>query len=230
MATVRQYFSPVAAFARRFSTCPRRSSNDAEIIRRLRRQERLTAVTLEAEIDDLLHQMSLMHEPKSTLENSAQAAVRQNKYIGTERLRGLEVMSSQAQDATKQFNEFKEHLKDLEQEPHPQWQPGDSDVVIRNLSNPNLQVQEIELEMKTRAKDTHAGLDTIEEHYKGLLAVKNAWLTRGRAAAMAVADDFVTNRKSDYKHNTHATPNSDDLDDITGDMPSLLSLAKEKAT
>lgn len=209
---------PTAALARRFSSCPPLSRQDADIIRRLRRQERLTSVALQADIDDFLHRLQALYKPKSAINSSTKSALLQTKYISTERLKHDENVATLGSDVVKQFTEIKDHLKDLEVEPYPRWQPGDSDIVLRRLSDPSLKLEQVELERKIREKETNAGLDNIQEQHKGLEATKNAWITRGRAAAEAVANDFVGKRRSDYAH-VSAALDPVDLDTISEDMP-----------
>lgn len=157
LTTARWRAPSIITSARNLSTSPwsfqgtadTRSSQDVDIIRRLRKHERSTAAALNADLDDFLDRFDRFYKPKSTVDEGVQTALRQNKYISTERLRHDETVATIGKDVVEQYGEFRKHLKDYEEEPYPEWQPGDSDVVTRQLSQSSRKLQDYEDEKKS---------------------------------------------------------------------------------
>jgi hypothetical protein len=217
-----------AAYVRNNSNSQQSRQHDLDIIRRLRRQERITAATLDAEVDDFLQRLGTFS--KSRLDNeSVKTALRQNKYISTERLSHGNNFAHFGQEIVDHFNNLKMHIKDLEKEPYPEWQPGDSDVVLRQLDDPNLKPEDLESELKTRQKDVKRLLDQGDQHYEALVRSKEAVRERGVAAAEAVADNFVNSQSSDFNFASINTPlDPVDLDTIDEDPSAILAPLRRK--
>jgi hypothetical protein len=213
----------LAVFVRNNSTSQQSRQQDLDIIRRLRRQERITAATLDAEVDDLLQHLETFSKSRVDSE-TVKTALRQNKYISTERLSHGSNAAHFGREIVDYFNDLKMHIKDLEKEPYPEWQPGDSDVVLRQLDDPNLKPEDLESELKTRQKDVKRLLDQADQHYQALVRTKEALRERGVAAAEAVADNFVNSRSSDFNFASINTPlDPVDLDTIDEDTSALLA-------
>lgn len=236
LTTARWRAPSIITSARNFSTSPwsfqgtadTRSSQDVDIIRRLRKHERSTAAALNADLDDFLDRFDRFYKPKPTVDEGVQTALRQNKYISTERLRHDETVATIGKDVVEQYEEFRKHLKDYEEEPYPEWQPGDSDVVTRQLSQSSRKLQDYEDEKKITAKDANRGLDKDEEHYQALLRTRDALREKGLGAAERVANDFINSNRSVYAH-VSATLDPVDLDSISEDVQTYSSLKKKSS-
>ncbi|KAI4824901.1 hypothetical protein E4T44_09990, partial [Aureobasidium sp. EXF-8845] len=164
LAAIRWRVPRLAAYVRNNSTSQQSRQQDLDIIRRLRRQERITAATLDAEVDDFLQRLETFSRSRVDSE-TVKTALRQNKYISTERLSHGSNSAHFGREIVDYFNDLKMHIKDLEKEPYPEWQPGDSDVVLRQLDDPNLKPEDLESELKTRQKDVKRLLDQADQHY-----------------------------------------------------------------
>jgi len=224
LAAVRWRVPRSVVSVRSSSTSRQSRQKDIDIIRRLRRQERITAATLDAELDDFLQRFDAFYTSSSASEEAVSTALRQKKYISTERLSHTKNMGKFGQEIVDDFNDLKKHIKDLETEPYPNWQPGDSDVVLRQLDDPNLKTQDLESEMNTRHKDVKRLLDQADEHYEALVKTRQALRERGAAAAEAVADDFVNSHSSDYDFaNLNVSLDPVDLDTIDETPAAILA-------
>ncbi|KAI4753732.1 hypothetical protein E4T52_14008 [Aureobasidium sp. EXF-3400] len=229
LAVLRWRVPRVATSVRNSSTSQQARQKDVDIIRRLRRQERITAATLDADLDDFLHRFDTFHTSAAASEKAVATALRQKKYISTERLSYTHNMAKFGQEIIDHFNDLKKHIKDLDEEPYPNWQPGDSDVVLRQLDDPNLKPEDLESELKTRHKDVKRLLDQADEHYQALAKARTALREKGVAAAEAVADDFVNSRSSDYNFaNINVPLDPVDLDTIDEDPAFLLTHLRRK--
>lgn len=229
LAVLRWRVPRVAISVRNSSTSQQARKKDIDIIRRLRRQERITAATLDAEIDDFLQRFDTFYMSRSANEEAVKQAMRQNKYISTERLGQTKNLAIFGQEIINHFNDLKKHIKDLDEESYPNWQPGDSDVVLRQLDDPNLKPEDLESELKTRHKDVKRLLDQADEHYQALAKARTALREKGVAAAEAVADDFVNSRSSDYNFaNINVPLDPVDLDTIDEDPAFLLAHLRRK--
>lgn len=228
--TVLRWCRPRAGiFVRSSSTTQQSRQKDVDIIRRLRRQERITAATLDADLDDFLQRFDTFHTSTSASEEAVATGLRQKKYISTERLSYTTNMAKFGQEIIDHFNDLKKHIKDLETEPYPNWQPGDSDVVLRQLDDPNLKPEDLENEMNTRLKDTKRLLDQADEHYNALVQTRQTLREKGVAAAEAVADDFVNSHSSDYDFaNLNVPLDPVDLDTIDEDPSATLAQLRMK--
>jgi hypothetical protein len=223
LAAIRWRVPRLAAYVRNNSTSQQSRQQDLDIIRRLRRQERITAATLDAEVDDFLQRLETFSRSRVDSE-TVKTALRQNKYISTERLSHGSNSAHFGREIVDYFNDLKMHIKDLEKEPYPEWQPGDSDVVLRQLDDPNLKPEDLESELKTRQKDVKRLLDQADQHYEALVRTKEALRERGVAAAEAVADNFVNSRSSDFNFASINTPlDPVDLDTIDEDTSAILA-------
>jgi hypothetical protein len=230
LAVLRWRVPRVAVSVRNSSTSQQARQKDIDIIRRLRRQERITAATLDAEIDDFLQRFDTFYMSRSASEEAVKYAMRQNKYVSTERLSQTNNLAHFGQEIINHFDDLKKHIKDLDEEPYPNWQPGDSDVVLRQLDDPNLKPEDLESELKTRHKDVKRLLDQADEHYQALAKARTALREKGVAAAEAVADDFVNSRSSDYNFaNINVPLDPVDLDTIDEDPAFLLAHLRRKA-
>jgi hypothetical protein len=218
----------IATYVRNNSTSQQSRQQDLDITRRLRRQERITAATLDAEVDDFLQRLETFS--KSRLgSDGVKTALRQNKYISTERLSHGGNFAHFSREIVDHFNDLKLHIKDLEKEPYPEWQPGDSDVVLRQLDDPNLKPEDLESELKTRQKDVKRLLDQADQHYEALVRTKEVLRERGVAAAEAVADNFVNSQSSDFNFASINTPlDPVDLDTIDEDTSAILAPLRRK--
>ncbi|KAG9999683.1 hypothetical protein KCU78_g15770, partial [Aureobasidium melanogenum] len=212
----------ITGSVRNNSTSQQARQKHLNIIRRLQRQERITAATLDADIDDFLQRFEYFYKSKSTNDESVQTALRQNKYISTERLHHDNNITNFSQEIIEHYNDMKKHLQDLKEEPFSDWQPGDSDVVLRQLDDPNLKPEDLRIELKTREKDVARLLDKAEEHHAALVKTKETLREKGVAAAEVVADNFVNAHKSDYA-NIDVPLNPVDLDTIDEDYTAILA-------
>jgi hypothetical protein len=228
LTAIRWRVPRLAVYVRNNSSSQQSRQQDLDIIRRLRRQERITAATLDAEVDDFLQRLETFS--KSRLDNeTVKNALRQNKYISTERLSHGSNLAHFGREIVDHFNDLKMHIKDLEKEPYPEWQPGDSDVVLRQLDDPNLKPEDLESELKTRQKDVKRLLDQADQHYEALVRTKEALRERGVAAAEAVADNFVKSQSSDFNFASINTPlDPVDLDTIDEDTSAILAPLRRK--
>jgi hypothetical protein len=155
--------------------------------------------------------------------------MRQNKYISTERLSHSKNLAQFGQEIIDHFNDYKMHIKDLDEEPYPEWQPGDSDVVLRQLDDPNLKPGDLESELKTRHKDVKRLLDQADDHYDALVRTREALREKGVAAAEAVADKFVNSHSSDFDFANFNIPlDPVDLDTIDEDTSAILAPLRRK--
>jgi hypothetical protein len=172
---------------------------------------------------------------ESTVSDSIQAALDHRdpttgaptKYISTERLKQADSVAFIGQEIIEHFTELKEHLRDLEAEAYPDWKPGDSDMLLRRLSDPSLKLDDFENEMKTKADEVNRSLDQVGEHFRALSRTRQVLNERGLYAAEDVADKFVRRNQSQFTPiNVGLTPR--DLDSVSEDPPSVLaSLEKE---
>ena len=231
LAVLRWRVSRVAISVRNSSTSQQSRQQDLDIIRRLRRQERITATTLDADIDDFLQRFDTLYKSKSAIEETVKTALRQNKYISTVRLNQTRNLASFGQEIVDHFDDLKKHIKDLGEEPYPEWQPGDSDVVLRQLDDPNLKPEDLERELATRHKDVKRLLDQADEQYQALAKARAALHEKGVAAAEAIADDFVNSHSSDYDFaNINVPLDPVDLDTIDEDTTSMLAQLRRETS
>jgi hypothetical protein len=229
LAAIRWRVPRVARFVRSTSTSQKPRQEDLDIIRRLRRQERITAATLDAEIDDFLQRFDTFVNSRLSSGEAVNTAMRQNKYISTERLSHSKNLAQFGQEIIDHFNDYKMHIKDLDEEPYPEWQPGDSDVVLRQLDDPNLKPGDLESELKTRHKDVKRLLDQADDHYDALVRTREALREKGVAAAEAVADKFVNSHSSDFDFANFNIPlDPVDLDTIDEDTSAILAPLRRK--
>jgi hypothetical protein len=229
LAAIRWRVPRVVGFVRNNSTRQQTRQEDLDIIRRLRRQERITAATLDAEIDDFLQRFDTFVKPRLSSGEAVNTAMRQNKYISTERLSHSKNLAQFGQEIIDHFNDDRMHIKDLDTEPYPDWQPGDSDVVLRQLDDPNLKPGDLESELKTRHKDVKRLLDQADEHYDALTRTREALREKGVAAAEAVADKFVNSHSSDFDFaNVNISLDPVDLDTIDEDTSAILAPLRRK--
>jgi len=231
LAVLRWRVPRVAISVRNSSTSQQSRQQDLDIIRRLRRQERITATTLDADIDDFLQRFDTLYKSKSAIEETVKTALRQNKYISTERLNQTRNLASFGQEIVDHFDDLKKHIKDLGEEPYPEWQPGDSDVVLRQLDDPNLKPEDLERELATRHKDVKRLLDQADEQYQALAKARAALHEKGVVAAEAIADDFVNSHSSDYNFaNINVPLDPVDLDTIDEDTTSMLAQLRRETS
>lgn len=229
LAAVRWRAPRVVNSVRSSSTSQQSRQKDIDIIRRLRRQERITAATLDADLDDFLQRFDTFYTSTPASEEAVATALRQGKYVSTERLSYTKNMAKFGQEIIDHFNDLRKHIKDLETEPYPKWQPGDSDVVLRQLDDPNLKPEDLENEMNTRLKDTKRLLDQADAHYNALVKTRQTLREKGVAAAEAVADDFVNSHSSDYNFaNLNVQLDPVDLDTIDEDPSAALAHLRMK--
>ncbi|KAG9569673.1 hypothetical protein KCU77_g16231, partial [Aureobasidium melanogenum] len=227
LAALRWRVPRIIGCVRNNSTSQQARQKHLNIIRRLQRQERITAATLDADIDDFLQRFEYFYKPKSANDESVNTALRQNKYISTERLHHDNNITNFSQEIIEHYNDMKKHLQDLKEEPFPDWQPGDSDVVLRQLNDPNLKPEDLRVELKTREKDVARLLEKAEEHHAALVKAKETLHEKGVAAAEAVADKFVNAHVSDYA-NIDVPLNPVDLDTIDEDHTAILASMRRK--
>ncbi|CAD0095835.1 unnamed protein product [Aureobasidium vineae] len=219
----------IVGTVRSSSNSSQSTQKELEIIRRLQRQERITAATLDADIDDFLQRFDHFYKPMSAIDKSVQSALRQNKYISTERLGHDNNISVFSKEIIGHFNDLKKHIKDYKEEPFSTWQPGDSDVVLRQLNDPNLKPEDLESEMRTREKDVTRLLDQADNHYEALVKARETLREKGVRAAEAVADSFVNSHTSDYA-NIDAPLDPVDLDTIDEDTTAILASLRMRKT
>lgn len=225
---VRRWHGPrIIGSVRNNSTIQQARQKHLDIIRRLQRQERITAATLDADIDDFLQRFDYFYKSKSAIDRTAATGLQQNKYISTERLSHNNNITNFSQEIIEHFNDLKKHLQDLKEEPFSDWQPGDSDVVLRQLNDPNLKPEDLQTELKTREKDVIRLLDQANQHHAALVKARETLRERGVAAAEAVADNFVNAHKSDYV-NIDVPLDPVDLDTIDEDSASILASMRTK--
>ncbi|KAI5199002.1 hypothetical protein E4T38_07233 [Aureobasidium subglaciale] len=220
LAVTRRRAPGAIHFVRKVSTSEQSREREIDIIRRLRKQERIIKVTLEADINDFLQRLGLLYKPKSALDEAVQTALRQNKYISTERQMHAETMSGLGTEISDHFDEFKKHLKDFEEEPYPEWQPGDSDIFLRRLDNPRHKHEHLEADMNTKAKDVGRLLDKADKHHESLLKVRDVMREKGVKAAEALADKIVDSHSFDSAP-IDAPLDPVDLDAIDEDTPTI---------
>ncbi|KAH0371940.1 hypothetical protein KCU65_g1429, partial [Aureobasidium melanogenum] len=228
LAVMRWRVPRVIGPVRNNSTIQQARQKHLDIIRRLQRQERISAATLDADIDDFLQRFEYFYKSKSANDDTVNTALRQNKYISTERLHYDNHITNFSQEIIEHFNDLKKHLADLREEPFSNWQPGDSDVVLRQLNDPNLKPGDLETELKTREKDVVRLLEKADEHHAALVKAREALREKGVPAAEAVADNFVNAHVSDYA-NIDVPLNPVDLDTIDDDPSAILASIREKA-
>ncbi|KAI5241531.1 hypothetical protein E4T43_05342 [Aureobasidium subglaciale] len=197
LAVTRKRAPGAIHFVRKVSTSEQSREREIDIIRRLRKQERIIKVTLEADINDFLQRLEALYKPKPALDKAVQTALRQNKYISTERQMHAETLSGLGTEISDHFDEFKKHLKDIEEEPYPEWQPGDSDIFLRRLDDPRHNHEHLEADMKTKAKDVGRLLDKADKHHESLLKVRDVMREKGVKAAEALADKIVDSHSFD---------------------------------
>ncbi|KAG9625619.1 hypothetical protein KCU95_g14808, partial [Aureobasidium melanogenum] len=222
LAVIRWRAPRITGSVRNNSTSQQARQKYLNIIRRLQRQERISAATLDADIDDFLQRFEYFYKSKSVNDETVNTALRQNKYISTERLHHDNNITNFSQDIIEHYNDLKKHLKDLKEEPFPNWQPGDSDVVLRQLDDPNLKPEDLQIELKTREKNVTRLLNKAEEHHAALVKAKETLREKGVVAAEAVADNFVNAHVSDYA-NIDVPLNPVDLDTIDEDYMAILA-------
>ncbi|KAI5246260.1 hypothetical protein E4T42_06469 [Aureobasidium subglaciale] len=220
LAVTRRRAPGAIHFVRKVSTSEQSREREIDIIRRLRKQERIIKVTLEADINDFLQRLGLLYKPKSALDEAVQTALRQNKYISTERQMHAETMSGLGTEISDHFDEFKKHLKDFEEEPYPEWQPGDSDIFLRRLDDPRHKHEHLEADMNTKAKDVGRLLDKADKHHESLLKVRDVMREKGVKAAEALADKIVDSHSFDSAP-IDAPLDPVDLDAIDEDTPTI---------
>ncbi|CAD0100588.1 unnamed protein product [Aureobasidium mustum] len=228
LAVPRWRVPQVFGSVRNNSTSHQARQKHLNIIRRLQRQERITAATLDADIDDFLQRFDHFYKSKSANDEAVKTALRQNKYISTERLNHDNYISIFSQEIVEHFNDMKKHLKDLKEEPFPDWQPGDSDVVLRQLDDPNLKPEDLETELKTREKDVIRLLDKADEHHAALVKARETLREKGVVAAEAVADNYINAHISDYA-NIDVPLDPVDLDTIDEDSTAILASVRRDA-
>lgn len=222
LAVIRWRAPRITGSVRNNSTSQQARQKYLNIIRRLQRQERISAATLDADIDDFLQRFEYFYKSKSANDETVNTALRQNKYISTERLHHDNNITNFSQEIIEHYNDLKKHLKDLKEEPFPNWQPGDSDVVLRQLDDPNLKPEDLQIELKTREKNVTRLLNKAEEHHAALVKAKETLREKGVVAAEAVADNFVNAHVSDYA-NIDVPLNPVDLDTIDEDYMAILA-------
>lgn len=222
LAALRWRVPKTIGSVRNNSTTRQARQKHLDIIRRLQRQERITAATLDADIDDFLQRLGYFYKSKSVIDGTVKTGLQQNKYISTERLSHNNNITSFSQGIVDHFNDLKKHLKDLKEEPFSDWQPGDSDIVLRQLDDPNLKPEDLQIELKTREKDVIRLLDQADQHHAALVKARETLREKGVAAAEAVADDFVNAHKSDYA-NIDVPLDPVDLDTIDEESASILA-------
>ncbi|KAG9818453.1 hypothetical protein KCU98_g18522, partial [Aureobasidium melanogenum] len=222
LAVIRWRVPRITGSVRNNSTSQQARQKYLNIIRRLQRQERISAATLDADIDDFLQRFEYFYKSKSANDETVNTALRQNKYISTERLHHDNNITNFSQEIIEHYNDLKKHLKDLKEEPFPNWQPGDSDVVLRQLDDPNLKPEDLQIELKTREKNVTRLLNKAEEHHAALVKAKETLREKGVVAAEAVADNFVNAHVSDYA-NIDVPLNPVDLDTIDEDYMAILA-------
>ncbi|KAK6001784.1 hypothetical protein QM012_002274 [Aureobasidium pullulans] len=215
--------------ARNNSTSHQARQKHLNIIRRLQRQERIVAATLDADLDDFLQRFNYFYKSKSVNDETVKTALRQNKYISTERLNYDNNITTFGQEIIEHFNDLKKHLNDLKEEPFLDWQPGDSDVVLRQLDDPNLKPEDLQIELNTRARDVTRLLDQADQRHAALVKAREALREKGVAAAEAVADSFVNAHISDYA-NIDVPLNPVDLDTIDEDSMAILASMRRDTT
>lgn len=228
LASLRWRVPRVIASVRNNSTTQQARQKHLNIIRRLQRQERIAAATLDADIDDFLQRLEPFYKSRAANDDTVNTALRQNKYISTERLYYDNNLTKLSQEIIEHFDDLKKHLSDLKEEPFSAWQPGDSDVVLRQLDDPNLKPGDLETELKTREKDVLRLLEKADEHHAALVKAREALREKGVAAAEAVADNFVNAHVSDYA-NIDVPLNPVDLDTIDEDSTAILASIRERA-
>ncbi|KAG9952654.1 hypothetical protein KCU85_g1917, partial [Aureobasidium melanogenum] len=228
LAGLRWRVPRVISSVRNNSTIQEARQKHSNIIRRLQRQERIAAATLDADIDDFLQRLEPFHKSRAANDDTVNTALRQNKYICTERLYHDNNLTKLSQEIIEHFDDLKKHLADLREEPFSDWQPGDSDVVLRQLDDPNLKPGDLETELKTREKDVLRLLEKADEHHAALVKAREALREKGVAAAEAVADNFVNAHVSDYA-NIDVPLNPVDLDTIDEDPSAILASIRERA-
>ncbi|KAI4722686.1 hypothetical protein E4T48_00836 [Aureobasidium sp. EXF-10727] len=158
----------------------------------------------------------------SAINQSVQSSLRQNKYISTERLGHDNNISVFSKEIIGHFNDLKKHIQDYKEEPFSTWQPGDSDVVLRQLDDPNLKPEDLESEVRTRQKDVTRLLDQADSHHEALVKTRDILREKGVRAAEVFADNFVNSHSSDYE-NIDAPLDPVDLDTIDEDTSAILA-------
>ncbi|KAI5202854.1 hypothetical protein E4T39_04551 [Aureobasidium subglaciale] len=220
LAVARRRAPRATKFVRQISMSEQSRERELDIIRRLRRQERITTATVEADINNFLQRLKPLYKTKPALENAVQTALRQNKYISTERQSHAELISGLGTEISDHFDEFKKHLRDIEEAPYPEWQPGDSDVFLRRLDDTRLKHEYFETDMKTKAKDVGRLLDKADKHHQALMKVRDVLREKGVEAAEALADKIIDSNSSDYAP-INAPLEPVDLDAIDEDTPPI---------